>query len=90
MTCSASSAETGWDDDERSVSKPPIDDHQRTRESSPDPSERSVDDPDHPFWDVRLRIYESEDSWEYDSGLSDIPDPNSDSDDYSDDEYLAI
>lgn len=39
---------------------------------------------------MRLRIYESEDSWEYDSGLSDVPDPRDDSDDYSDDECLAI
>lgn len=31
---------------------------------------RADDDPDHPFWDIGLRIYESEDSWEYESGLS--------------------
>jgi hypothetical protein len=50
----------------------------------------SIDDPDHPFWDVRLRIYESEDSWENESGLSDVPDFNSDSDEFSDCEYSAI
>lgn len=49
-----------------------------------------MDDPDHPFWDPKLRIYETDDSYEYESGISDIPDRNSDSDFYSDDEYLAI
>lgn len=60
-------------------------------DASSAPSEpRSVDDPNHPFWDPRLRIYETDDSYEYESGLSDIPEFGTDSDDYSDDEYLAI
>lgn len=49
-----------------------------------------ADDPDHPFWDIRYRLYETDDSWEYNSGLSIIPGSNSDSDNYSDDDNPAI
>lgn len=47
-------------------------------------------DPGNPFWDIRHCVYESSDSWEMQSGDSFIPDPISDSDSYTDDEYLAI
>jgi hypothetical protein len=51
---------------------------------------RVADDPDHPFWDIGYRLYETDDSWEYDSGLSIIPGSNSDSENYSDDDNPAI
>ena len=51
---------------------------------------RVADDSDHPFWDIGYRLYETDDSWEYDSGLSIIPDNNSDSENYSDDDNPAI
>lgn len=69
------------------------DDGYKTQEESEDSEQAestSLDDPDHPYWDIKLRIYETDDSWEYQSGLSDIPDPESDSDEYSDEDYPGI